>query len=128
MPIPTGDPTPADVAQGQLDAYNARDIDTFMTFWDENAQIFEHPSTLLADGAAQIRARHLARFQEPDLHGELLGRVVVGNTVMDHERVRRNFGEGVGFLKVVGIYEIAGGRIRRAWFISGEKTLDAEVR
>lgn len=117
---------PHAVAQGQLDAYNARDIDTFMTFWDAQAQVFEHPSTLLAEGAAQIRARHLVRFQEPDLYGELLSRVVLGNTVIDHERVRRNFEEGVGYLKVACIYEIAEGKIRRAWFISGEKTLGVD--
>lgn len=115
--------SPHAVAQGQLDAYNARDIDTFMTFWDAQAQVFAHPSTLLAEGAAQIRARHLERFQEPDLYGELLSRVVLGNTVIDHERVRRNFEEGVGALEVACIYEIIEGKIRRAWFISGEKTL-----
>ena len=117
---------PHDVAQGQLDAYNARDIDTFMTFWDEGAQVFEHPATLLAEGAVQIRARHLVRFQEPDLYGELLSRVVLGNTVIDHERVRRNFAEGVGHLQVACIYEIGEGKIRRAWFISGEKTLGVD--
>jgi putative hydrolase of HD superfamily len=63
------------------------------------------------------------RFQEPDLYGELISRVVLGNTVIDHEQVRRNFEEGVGSLEVACIYEIIEGKIRRAWFISGEKTL-----
>ena len=86
--------SPEDVVKKQLDAYNAKDLEAFMSVWAEDAQYFAHPSTLLARGAAAIRERHLVRFQEPDLHGELISRVVLGNTVVDHERVTRTFPEG----------------------------------
>ncbi len=36
------------VVQRQLDAYNARDLDTLLTIYAENAEMFEHPSKLLA--------------------------------------------------------------------------------
>jgi hypothetical protein len=108
-----------DVIAGQLVAYNARDIEAFMAFWHEGAEIFEHPSTLLAAGAAEIRARHLVRFQEPDLHGELFTRMSVGNLVVDREIVTRNFPQGLGTIDVIAIYEVDGGKIVRAWFKMG---------
>jgi hypothetical protein len=113
------------VVQRQLDAYNARDIEAFMAEWAEGAQYFEHPSKLLAGGSAQIRERHVARFKEPNLMGSLLGRTVVGNVVIDHEEVTRNFPEGTGKVDVVAIYEVQGGKIARAWFILGAKVLDS---
>jgi ketosteroid isomerase-like protein len=45
---------PAAVVQRQLDAYNARDINRLMATYAEDAQQFEHPDTLLADGEAQL--------------------------------------------------------------------------
>ncbi len=118
--------TPAAVVQRQLDAYNARDIDAFMATWADDAQYFSHPTTLLAQGAAAIRERHIIRFQEPNLHGELLKRVVLGNTIVDHERVTRSFPEGVGNAEVIAIYEVAEEKITRAWFIVGPKVENDE--
>ncbi|WP_300300814.1 nuclear transport factor 2 family protein [Ferrovibrio sp.] len=114
-----------DIVQWQLDAYNARDIDAFMAFWADDAQVFEHPDKILASGAAEIRARHIVRFQEPDLFGRLVGRMSVGNRVVDREVVTRNFPEGKGTIDVIGIYEVAGGKIARAWFIMGSPILES---
>jgi hypothetical protein len=115
---------PAAVAQAQLDAYNTRDIDAFMACWADDAQYFAHPATLLASGVAAIRERHVARFQEPDLFGRLLHRAVVGDTVIDHEIVTRTFPDGPGTVEVVAIYEVAAGKIAKAWFILGPPVVD----
>jgi len=120
-------PSPESIVQSQLDAYNARDIDAFMRYWAADAQYFEHPATLLADGAAAIRARHVERFKEPNLHGALVKRIVVGNKVVDQEKVARTFAEGTGHIEVIAMYEIAGGRIAKAWFVLGPKTFDAKA-
>jgi hypothetical protein len=108
----------------QLDAYNARDIDGFMAVWHEDAQYFEHPDKLLASSAAEIRARHVARFKEPHLHGRLTGRFSVANLVVDREIVTRDFPEGRGQVDVIAIYEITGDKIARAWFKQGVPVLD----
>ena len=113
--------SPEDVVKKQLDAYNAKDLEAFMSVWAEDAQYFAHPSTLLANGAAAIRERHVVRFQEPNLHGELISRVVLGSTVVDHERVSRTFPEGPATVEVVAIYEVAGEKIAKAWFIVGRR-------
>jgi hypothetical protein len=115
---------PAAVVQRQLDAFNARDIDALLATYAEDAQMFEHPSKLLASGAAAFRERYTARFQEPNLHAALLSRVVMGPIVIDHEEVRRTFPEGPGKIQLLMIYEVQSGRIAKAWNIAGEKTLD----
>jgi putative hydrolase of HD superfamily len=118
--------TPAALLVGrQLDAYNARDIEGFMACWAEDAEVYAHPATLLAAGAAAIRARHVERFREPDLFGRLLGRMAVGGLVVDREVVTRNFPEGRGQVDVIALYEIVDGRIAKAWFRMGEPVLDA---
>ena len=116
---------PETVVQRQLDAYNARDIESLMATYAEDAKQFEHPAKLLADGAAAVRERFVARFKEPNLHAALLNRIVMDNVVIDHERVTRMFPEGPGHIGLVAIYEVRNGRIARATFIPGPRTLDS---
>jgi hypothetical protein len=114
------------VVQRQLDAFNARDIDALLATYAGDAQLFEHPSKLLASGSAAFHERYAARFQEPNLHATLLNRIVMGNIVVDHEEVSRTFPEGAGKIELLMIYEVQNGRIARAWSIAGAKTLDKE--
>lgn len=64
------------------------------------------------------------RFQEPNLHARLLHRIVIGNRVADSEEVTRTFPEGTGRIELLALYEVQDGRIVKAWFIQGKKTLD----
>lgn len=116
--------SPASVAARQLDAYNAKDIDAFMAEWADDAGYFAFPDTLLARGAAAIRARHVERFQEPVLFGHLVHRMTVGPLVVDQEVVTRTFPGGRGRVDVIAIYEIRDGKIVNAWFQQGEPVLD----
>jgi hypothetical protein len=121
-------PTPPEViVQRQLDAYNAKDLDAFMRLWREDAEIFEHPATLVARGTEQIRERHRLRFTEPNLHGRLLQRLVMGPMVVDHERVTRTFPEGPGQLEVIVTYEVRGELLARSWVLLGPRTLDGHL-
>ncbi len=117
---------PEAVVQRQLDAYNARDIDALLATYAEDVQVFEHPATLLANGAQELRARQAIRLQEPNLHAHLVNRMVSGNLVIDHENVTRTFPEGAGQLEMIAMYEVQDGKILRAWFVFGAKTLDIE--
>ncbi len=98
--------------QKQLEAYNARDIDAFMLWWAEDCEYYEFPTRLLARGTAEIRERHIARFQEPNLHGRLIKRIAAANVVVDQETVTRTFSDGPGEVDVVAIYEVADARMR----------------
>lgn len=122
MTTPVSDPEA--VVQRQLDAYNARDLAGLLAVYAEDAEMFEHPSKLLARGSAALGERFAARFTEPNLHAHLLKRIVMGNTVVDHERVTRTFPEGAGTIELTMIYEVQAGRIAKAWNIAGAKVLD----
>ena len=109
--------------QKQLEAYNARDIDAFMEWWADDCQCFLFPDQPLARGTVEIRARYVARFEEPNLHAEILARMIVGNLVIDHEHITRTFPNGPGEIDTIAMYEIDDGKIVKAWFKMGEPRL-----
>ncbi|RDS86521.1 nuclear transport factor 2 family protein [Dyella psychrodurans] len=117
--------TPEQVVQRQLDAYNAHDLDAWVSTYAPDARQFEHPATLLASGHAEIRARAESRFAEPNLHARLLKRVAMGEMMIDHEYVSRTFPEGLGRIELVCMYEVRAGKIVTASFVFGARTLDA---
>ena len=105
---------PVEIVQRQLEAYNARDLDAFAATYAEDVRIFRMPATEPAiTGQAQLREVYAKRFSSPGLHAEIVSRIVLGNKVIDHERV-------VGIREVaveaLAIYEVAGGLIRTVWF------------
>jgi len=120
------DTTPESVVQRQLDAFNARDIDALLAVYADDAQLFEHPSKLVAQGSAELRERFTARFQEPNLRAALLQRIVAGAMIIDHEKVTRTFPEGAGQIELVMIYEVKEGRIAKAWTIAGARKILAK--
>lgn len=111
------------VVQAQLDAFNARDIDGLMAAYAPDAEQYQLHGDLLARGHEQMRPRYLLRFQEPDLHARLISRTVMDNVVVDLEIITRNFPEGLGTIEMLCLYEVSGGRIRKASFASGRTTL-----
>lgn len=119
-----GASSPEAVVQRQLDAFNARDLDALVATYSDDAEQFEHPATRLARGASELRQRYAARFREPNLHATLIQRMVMGGIVIDQEVITRTFPEGPGTVDLIAIYEVKEGRIARAWFISGTKTLE----
>lgn len=115
--------SPEVVVQRQLDAYNAKDVDAWLSTYAPDAKQFELGGPLLADGHAQIRARALARFHEPHLHAQLIRRETFGNVVIDHEDVTRTFPEGPGRVELVCVYVVERGLIQSASFAIGPHTL-----
>jgi hypothetical protein len=117
--------TPLSVVQAQLDAYNTKDVEALLEAYAPDAEQYSLHGELLAKGHDQLRTRFLARFEEPNLHAKLLSRVVVGNIVTDAELITRDFPEGLGTLEMLCIYEIVEGRIQKASFAVGQKTIHA---
>ncbi|ULH14662.1 nuclear transport factor 2 family protein [Deinococcus sp. KNUC1210] len=113
------------LVRGQLEAYNARDLETFVSFFDDDIEAFLMPGQLLYQGKDELRQRHAVRFQEPDLYAELLHRRVIGDFVIDQEAVTRNFPEGRGQFDVAATYQIENGNIRRMWYVMGTPRIEA---
>jgi hypothetical protein len=118
--------TPQAVVQAQLDAYNRKDIDGFLDAYAPDAEQYALHGESMAKGHAQMKARYLERFQEPQLHARLLSRTVVGDTVVDHECITRNFPEGLGTIEMLCIFEVRAGKIRKASFATGDRQLLAK--
>ena len=102
--------------QGQLDAYNAQDVDALCGFYADDLVVSDLNATPNLHGLLAYRERHLGLFaQFPQNRAELLSRVTVGNTVIDHERVFRS-PDATPF-EVAAIYTFAGEKIARVDFV-----------
>lgn len=117
-------PSPEQVVQAQLDAYNARDLDALLATYAADACMYAYPATLVAEGHEALRERMRQRFAEPDLRAELRRRVVLDEVVIDDEIVTRNFPEGRGTQAMTMIYRVSDGRIIDASVIAGTPVLD----
>ena len=107
--------SPEQLAQAQLDAYNARQLDAFLACYADDVAVYRPPSAEpVLRGKAAVGAHYAAnRFNLPGLHAELLGRLVVGNKVVDHERVH---GVRPEPFEVIATYEVRDGRIAACYF------------
>ena len=102
------------IVQKQLDAYNSKDVETFMAQFSDDIQLYNYPNELLSQGKTQMRKDYLAWFNRtPDLKAKVTDRIVIGNKVIDKEHVTAN---GKLF-KTVAIYEITNGLISRVTFM-----------
>ncbi len=115
-PVLAADTSPLAVVQRQLDTYNAQDIDGFAEAFAEDAQVFRNigDTEPAMQGRAAIHATYGKIFREnPQNKSTLLGRMVQGNFVLDHELITGRDSE----LRIVAIYEVMDGLITRAWFV-----------
>jgi hypothetical protein len=106
----------ADIAQAQLDAYNAQDLDAYCAFYSDDVVVADLNGAVTTQGGAAYRERYAGAFaQFPQNKAELLARMVVGNTVIDHERVIR--GPDGPVFEVAAIYTFDGDKIARVDFV-----------
>ncbi len=106
--------TPEDLAQRQLNAYNFRNIEAFLEPYADDVEVYNFPDQLQFTGKEAMRKGYAQMFANtPDLHCELVNRIVQGNTVIDQERVR--FGNRI--LEAIAIYHIENGKIKKVYFM-----------
>lgn len=106
--------TPEQVVQLQLEAYNEGNIEKFMSVFSEDIELWTlGESQPWSKGHEAVKAVYANLFiNSPDLHSVVMNRSVIGNKVIDYERVTgRNGGE---VLYLVMIYEVRDGKIFRA--------------
>jgi hypothetical protein len=94
-------------------AYNAQDVRAFADHFAEDAWHGNlHATDNFQHGREAIYARYVEAFKNfPENKTEVLYRVVIGNRVIDHERVSRSPG-GETF-EVVAINTIVDGKVAR---------------
>ena len=107
--------SPADLIQAQLDAYNAQDLEAYCAFFADQVIVADLNGQVTISGIEAYRAKYAQVFADfPQNKAELLNRMVVGDTVVDHERVVR--APGGQTFEVICIYTLADGKVARADF------------
>ena len=108
--------TPFDVAQAQLEAYNTQDLDGHCACFADDVVVADLNGAVTVSGLAAYRAKYEHVFADfPQNHAELLNRIVVGNRVIDHERVKRS--PDADPFEVAAIYTVADAKIVRVDFV-----------
>ena len=104
-----------DIAQKQLDAYNAQDLDTYVSYFTEDCIVSGLNGMPTETTREAIKARYAKAFaQFPQNKAELKNRIVVGNTIVDHEMVIRS--PGGEQVEIIAIYTFRDGLIARVDF------------
>lgn len=104
--------TPEEVVQKQLETYNNRDIDGFMSLVADNFSLHDFATgKITLKGYDACKNLYTSLFEvSPKLHSTILTRTIFGNKIIDHESITgRNGNDEV--LELVLIYEVENEKI-----------------
>ncbi|MFD2513492.1 nuclear transport factor 2 family protein [Pontibacter locisalis] len=100
----------------QLEGYNNRDIDTFVQAFSDSVKVYRQPGVLTYQGKEELRKRYGAMFAAtPDLHCEVVNRIIAGDVVIDHEKVQRV--KDKPRTDAIAVYRVKDGKIVEVTFI-----------
>ncbi|MFH1050596.1 MAG: amidohydrolase family protein [bacterium] len=108
--------SPEDLAQIQLNAYNAKEIEPFLAVYSDSVEVYEFPDKLLYKGIDKMRETYQPFFNSAtNLHCKLVNRIVNGNYVIDQEYITGNPRKPE--INATAMYEVEGGLIKKIWFL-----------
>ena len=103
------------IVDAQLAAYNKRDVEAFLSFYSDDAKLFENTNQLVESGKEQLRVRYQKSFLDKNVRAVILKRIVFDRFVIDHERL---IGHPDGLIEAIAVYEVKGGKIVSVAFYS----------
>ncbi|MGH6952555.1 MAG: nuclear transport factor 2 family protein [Alphaproteobacteria bacterium] len=105
------------VVRRQFDTYNAHDLEGFLATFAPDVEMRTLPrNEIFLSGHEDVRKFYREkRFNLQALRAELVNSIVMGDTVIYHERLRGL--EPGKVVETVAIYGVSGGLIQRVWFI-----------
>jgi len=80
-------PQITDLIDAQIAAYRERNLDKFPAFYSDEVQITDVNGNILMDHSVMAEQYGQLFRDSPNLAVEIASRIVVGNTVIDEERV-----------------------------------------
>ncbi len=105
--------SPEQIVQEQVEAYNSRDIEAFLSFYSDDVKLYTYPNKLDSDGKAAMREGYASFFKNAKvLNCKITKRIVTKNIVIDEEDIQYNDTKFGG----VAIYEVENGKIVKVTF------------
>ncbi len=105
---------PEAIVNEQLERYNERDIEGFAKTYTNDITLHSFPDKVSTQGQAALKKQYATFFERvPDLNAEIMNRIVLGNKVIDKEKVTVN---GQVFY-AIAIYEVENSLISKVTFI-----------
>lgn len=106
--------TTEQVVQKQLDTYNNKDIDGFMSVIAQNVAVHDFTTgEITVEGFEACKKIYSALFEaSPKLHSKILTRIVFENKVIDHEYITGRKGSDTP-IELVLIYEVNNEKITK---------------
>jgi hypothetical protein len=100
------------VVQQNLEAYNARDLDKFMSSFSEDIEMYNFTDgKMTAKGLSEVRKIYQELFNlSPQLHSTILKRIVFDNKIIDHEWIEGRRGSKTP-VEIILIYEVKNEKI-----------------
>lgn len=112
--------TPVELADLQLKGYNERNINLFLEAYSDSVKVYSFPNKLLYTGKETMRMNYAGMFSNlTDLHCTIKSRMVLGNTVIDEERVLIRKDQPL--LEAIAIYKIEAGKIQEVYFVMKDR-------
>lgn len=109
--------SPENIAQIQLNAYNSRDLESFLAVYSDDVEFYRFPDSLMYKGKDQMRKVYATFFSKTTLlHCRLVNRITYNEYVMDREDITTSI-PGRERFQGQAIYKIENGLIRKVWFI-----------
>lgn len=104
------------VIQDQVDAFNARDLERFLSFYHPDVVLEDGAGTVMMQGHEGMRDFYEPYFaHSPDLHADIPRRIHVGSWVIDEEDIQGAHAEGFpSEIHAAVIYQVVDGKIARA--------------
>ncbi len=106
-PLTAQEMTPEQVVQKQLETYNQKDINGFMSLIDDNVTFYDYSDgNITMSGASACKEFYSNLFEaSPNLHSTILQRIIFGNKIIDYERISgRNGNKDI--MELMLIYEV----------------------
>jgi hypothetical protein len=107
-----------EIVQRQVNAYNDHDLEAFLGFYADTAALYQFPGTLLMKGKADMRKEYAFLTGAPTLHVTIADRIVLGNKVIDHEKLMVS---GKLVADATATYVVEGGKIVKVLFTDAKK-------
>ncbi|GIL64568.1 hypothetical protein Vafri_18465 [Volvox africanus] len=112
----------AAIVQRQLELYNARQVDSFMELFTDDVVVLDGiTGAVIASSKEELRPRYVERFKSP-VHCELLGRLVLGDVVVDREIITGLPNGGVADCMATYVCDVAADKIKRITFVWKPRT------